>query len=174
MGLPNRKEKLQDFYDFCSSAIQEGKTGPIREYIIRRSSDPAQADRALEILLLHGIEVKQAQSSFEQPYIYFQDKPETIEFQSGDYIIPLDQPLKRLIQVMFEKESLLRKVFWKQKQKDVKKTSQPNFMTLLHGQCRLPLGWMHIGHPQTTTATQPITSRLQKPILVQLHLRISS
>ena len=37
MSAANRKEKLQDFYDFHTSAIQEGKTGPIREYIIRRS-----------------------------------------------------------------------------------------------------------------------------------------
>lgn len=93
---------MQDFYDFRSSAIQEGKSGPVREYIIRHSGDPAQKDRALQILLWHGIEVRQVQSSFRAAvHSYFRDQAETVDFQAGDYIISLDQPLKRLIQVTF-------------------------------------------------------------------------
>ena len=57
--------------------------------------------------------MKQAQSSFRATVNghISKDKPETIEFQAGDYIIPLDQPLKRLIQVIFEKESQFEKSF---------------------------------------------------------------
>jgi hypothetical protein len=107
MAAANRKNKLQDYYDFRLTAVQEGKTGPVKEYIIRRSLDPAQADRSIGNLLMHGIEVKQATAEFRADVKgYYSDRTESQNFHSGDYLISMDQPLKRLIQVMFEESKL--------------------------------------------------------------------
>jgi hypothetical protein len=125
MAVANRKDKLRDFYQFRSSAIQEGRTGPVREYIIKRANDPYQADRVAEMLLLHGIEIKQAQADFASTvHGYDSDTAQKQNFQKGDYIISLEQPLKRLIQVIFEKESAFDKSFLEAEEKR-KKESEP-------------------------------------------------
>ncbi len=105
MASANRQEKLQDFYDFRFSAIQEGKTGPVKQYILSRAYDPLETDFLIEKLLWQGIEVRQAQSDFSKTVrVQSSDRTETRNFKRGDYIIAMDQPLKRLIQITFEKE----------------------------------------------------------------------
>jgi hypothetical protein len=112
MASAHRKEKLRDFFDFRASAIQEGKTGPVRAYILNRDADPLQTDSLVEKLLFQGIEVRQASADFKlNTTAISQDHPEIRSFHAGDYIIPLDQPLKRLIKVVFEKESSFDKKF---------------------------------------------------------------
>jgi hypothetical protein len=160
MSAANRKTKLQDFFDFRTSAMQEGKAGPVREYIIRRSTDPTQADRALEILLWHGIEVKQALAPFRATVTgYLKDKPETIEFQTGDYIIPLDQPLKRLIQVVFEKEPQFDKTFLEEEKKRREADEPTEFYDITAWSMPLAFGLdAYWSASKTTTSVQPITS----------------
>jgi hypothetical protein len=112
LASDRRKERLHDFYEFRSTAVQEGKSGPIREFIISRSADPNEADRIVKRLLWQGIEVKQAQADFKNVVQgYMNDQTETRNFQKGDYIIPLDQPLKRMIINLFQKEIPFSKSF---------------------------------------------------------------
>ena len=105
MASARREEKLRDFYAFRSSAIQEGKTGTIKEFILSRAADPTRADQIVSRLIWQGVEVKQAEADFKNVvHGYMNDQSETRNFQKGDYIISLDQPLKRLILNVFEKE----------------------------------------------------------------------
>ena len=118
MGAAHRADKLRDFYDFRASAVQEGKTGPVKQYILHRAFDPLQTDRIVRLLLQHGIEVRQAQSDFRTTVQdYMDDRSETKNFQKGDYIIAMDQPLKRLIQVVFERESQFDPSFLKEEER---------------------------------------------------------
>ncbi|HJZ11197.1 MAG TPA: M14 family zinc carboxypeptidase, partial [Acidobacteriota bacterium] len=106
LASAKRKEKLLDYYHFRSTAIQEGKTGEIREFIIRRATDPLQADRVVEKLVAQGIEVHQAAADFKLiVHDYFSNRSESAQFLKGDYIIFMNQPLKRLIRATFEKET---------------------------------------------------------------------
>ncbi|HEY7162132.1 MAG TPA: M14 family metallopeptidase, partial [Acidobacteriota bacterium] len=160
LASSTRKEKLQDFYDFRSSAIQEGKTGGVREFIIRRSTDPAQTDRAIQMLLWHGIEVKQIQSAFQATVNdYFHNDPQSIDFQSGDYIISLDQPLKRLIQVTFEKESTFDKKFLEEEAKRREEKEPTEFYDITAWSMPLAFGLDAYWSPtQISATTQQITS----------------
>lgn len=107
MASTHRKDKLRDFYDFRASAIQEGKTGPVRAFILDRASDPLETDRLVGKLLFQGIEVQQASSDFRlNATAVSEDSALLHSFHAGDYIVPLDQPLKRLIKVVLEKESV--------------------------------------------------------------------
>jgi hypothetical protein len=168
MSSLNRKAKLQDFYDFYVSGIQEGKTGPVREYIIRRTTDPGQADRALEVLLFHGIEVKQAKSDFRATvHSYFKDKPEALDFHAGDYIIPLEQPLKRLIQVMFEKEPLFEKSFLDAEAKRREEDEPTELYDITAWSMPVAMGIdAYWSTTVTTTATEPVTSIPAKTVTV--------
>jgi hypothetical protein len=112
LGANSREERLRDWYRFRKSAIDEGEIGPIRQYIIRRSTDPNQADRLVEKLLWQGIEVQQAQSEFQvDAFSYYEDGMSEHTFQPGDYVISLKQPLKRLLRALFDKETLPDKKF---------------------------------------------------------------
>lgn len=118
MASANRNAKLRDFYDFRASAVQEGKTGPVKEFLLRRSSDPLQTDRVVQLLLLHGIEVRRADADFRvTAHGYMDDRMDPSSYQRGDYIIAMDQPLKRLIQVIFERESRFDPSFLKEEEK---------------------------------------------------------
>lgn len=110
MASAHRKDKLRDFYDFRASAIQEGKTGPIRAFILDHASDPLEADRLVAKLMLQGIEVQRAASNFTTNTTALSEELAEIHtFHAGDFVIPLEQPLKRLIKVVLERESLLDK-----------------------------------------------------------------
>lgn len=112
MSSSHREDKLRDFYNFRTSAVQEGRTQIPKAYIINRQKDPLECDRLVERLLFQGIEVRQATSDF---HLAATDYPSDIakirDFHAGDYIISMDQPLKRLIKVIFEKEEPFDKKF---------------------------------------------------------------
>lgn len=118
MGATHRADKLRDFYEFRASAVQEGKTGAVKQYVLHRAFDPLETDRIVRLLLQHGIEVRQAQADFRTTVQnYMDDRSETKNFQKGDYIIAMDQPLKRLIQVVFERESQFDPSFLKEEER---------------------------------------------------------
>ncbi|MCI0413852.1 hypothetical protein L0222_13760 [bacterium] len=112
LAATNREARLRDFYRFRESAIEEGKIGPIRQYLIRRSTDPNQADRLVEKLIWQGVEVRQLQNDFKvEAYGYYSEGMSTHSFRKGDYVISLEQPLKRLLRSLFDKETLPDKKF---------------------------------------------------------------
>jgi len=112
LASENREQRLRDFYRFRASAIDEGRIGPVRQYVIRRSTDPNLADRLVEKLIWQGVEVHQAQSDFRiSAFGYYADGASIHSFHKGDYIISLEQPLKRLLRALFDKETLPDKKF---------------------------------------------------------------
>ena len=112
MASNNRESRLRDWYRFRDSAIDEGKIGPIRQYVIRRSTDPGLADGLVERLIWQGVEVRQATEDFRlDATSYYTTGVATQNFQKGDYIISLEQPLKRLLRALFDKETLPDKKF---------------------------------------------------------------
>lgn len=169
MASANRKEKLRDFYQFRSSAIQEGRTGPVREYLIKRLSDPNQADRVVEMLLWHGIEIKQAQADFTNTvHGYFSDTTQKQNFQKGDYIIPLEQPLKRLIQVVFEKESAFDKSFLEEEEKRRKENEPTELYDITAWSLPLSYG-IDVFWSNTTSNVNaaPVLQVVRNPIAVE-------
>ena len=112
MASQHRESRLRDFFRFRESAIDEGKIGPIRQYVIRRSTDPFVADNLVERLIWQGVEVRQATRDFKLDVTDY-DSPgvATQIFHTGDYVISLEQPLKRLLRALFDKETLPDKKF---------------------------------------------------------------
>ena len=56
----NREKLLRDFYEYRASAVEEGRRGKIRSYLIPRRGDVSSVDKLAALLTRQGIEVKQA------------------------------------------------------------------------------------------------------------------
>jgi hypothetical protein len=89
----NRAKLLEDFYRYRASAVQEGATEPVKEYILPRTRDGSATDRLVGILLEQGIEVKRAVAAFRSG---------GREYAAGTYVVELAQPAKRLIRTLLD------------------------------------------------------------------------
>jgi hypothetical protein len=101
----NRERLLEDFYQYRRTAVEEGKTEPVREYILPRGADTAPADKLAAILAEHGIEVKRATAAF---------KSGDREFAAGTYVVTLAQPEKRRIRTLLDPDVPMEAAFLKE------------------------------------------------------------
>jgi hypothetical protein len=88
-------ELLQNFYEYRRTAVEDGRSGPVREFILPRAHDVAAVDKLAGLLAFHGLEVKKAQSAFRNG---------EREYPAGSYVVPLSQPNSRLAHVLLEKQ----------------------------------------------------------------------
>jgi len=119
----HREEILQDFYAFYKTAIEEGENGPIKELLIVPDEGSSDAESLVKRLMHQGVEVRAAEAEFENPRVrnYADNRLMERKFPEGTYIIQMDQPKKRLIQALLEKEAELSEEFIKkqlQRKKD--------------------------------------------------------
>jgi len=108
MTARNREELLRHFYEHRRTAIEEGRTGTIREFIIPAGptgADPHRAAKLVRTLMLSGIEVHRAEAAFTNGRTrdYQDGQLVSRQFPAGSYIVSLDQPAKRLAKTLLEK-----------------------------------------------------------------------
>ena len=113
MTAKNRLELLRHFYDHRRSAIEEGKSGPIREFVITPGADPGRAAKLVRTLMLSGIEVRRASAAFsnERTRDYNDGELQPRQFPAGSYIVSLAQPAKRLAKTLLERATPQDKEF---------------------------------------------------------------
>jgi len=87
----NREKLLRDFYAYRRSAVEEGKNGAVRSYILPRQSDQAGADKLARLLAKHGVEVGRLQAN---------TRACGRGYGEGAYVIDMAQPDKRRAAVM--------------------------------------------------------------------------
>ncbi|HEX7317163.1 MAG TPA: M14 family zinc carboxypeptidase [Pyrinomonadaceae bacterium] len=102
----NREARLRDFYDFKRTAIEEGRTGRVRRFVILPGQDPGRAAELIENLLRAGVEVKRASAAFRSTRAHdysSKDSPAaTRDFPAGAYVVDLAQPAKRIAKALLE------------------------------------------------------------------------
>ena len=110
----NREKRLRDFHTFFRDALWEGRTGPVRSYIVDPTKDPSRSARMIDLLMKQGVEIHQTTKEFslEGLHTYLTKTTSTKKFPSGSYIIPLDQPEKRLIMTLMDPEPVLTDTFF--------------------------------------------------------------
>jgi len=89
----NREKFLRDFYNYRVSAIQEGRSGTIREYLISAAPDSSTADKLAALLVRQGAKVRRSQATF---------KACGKDYPVGSYAVSLAQPSKRLIRTLLD------------------------------------------------------------------------
>ncbi len=104
---------LEDFYGFRKSAMEEGERGPAKQYVLLEGSDPSRVAALVELLRQHRIEVYRAAAPFTSPraHSYFGDAVSSRQFPAGSYVIPTNQPQKRLLTALLEPEARLSEDF---------------------------------------------------------------
>lgn len=102
----NRWKRLRDFHRFFADAIAEGRNGPVKAYIVPPGDDPARTAKMVNLLIRQGVEVHRAGRDFPSgdAKTYFPSARKPDRFPAGSYVIRLDQPAKRLIMVLMERE----------------------------------------------------------------------
>ncbi len=89
----NREKMLRDFYAYRASAIDEGRKGAVRSYVIPPQQDQSTADRLAKLLAEQGIEVKRATDTIRAC---------RRTYPAGSYAISAAQPSGRLIRTLME------------------------------------------------------------------------
>jgi hypothetical protein len=98
----NRQALLDNFLDYRRTAIEEGKTGPVKEYILARRGDVSAVDKLAQLLAAQGIEVDQAAQGFSAG---------GKDFPAGSYRISLAQPQSRMARNYLDPEIPMEKPF---------------------------------------------------------------
>lgn len=102
----NREARLRDFYEFKRTAIEEGRTGRVRRFVILPGRDPGRAAELIENLLRAGVEVKRTTAPFRSARAHDysgKDAPAaTRDFPAGAYVVDLAQPSKRIAKALLE------------------------------------------------------------------------
>ena len=102
----NREARLRDFYEFKRTAVEEGRTGRVRRFVILPGRDPGRAAELVENLLRAGVEVRQATAPFRSARAHDysgKDSPAAVrDFPAGAYVVDLAQPAKRVAKALLE------------------------------------------------------------------------
>ncbi|MCY7348318.1 MAG: hypothetical protein LH614_19155 [Pyrinomonadaceae bacterium] len=104
----NRAARLQDFYDFRRTAIEEVKTEKLRRIVIDPNGDWSKAADLIEILQRAKIEVRWSPNLTMNSVRSYADKQYFAGakgFPGGAYIVDLNQPQKRLIKALLEPDT---------------------------------------------------------------------
>jgi hypothetical protein len=104
----NRAARLGDYYDFRRTAVEEGRSGPVKRFVILPGNDPRRAADLIEVLLRAGIEVSRAGEPFRSQSAHDYTGTGTAtsrEFPAGAYVVDLAQPQKRLAKALLEPET---------------------------------------------------------------------
>ncbi len=119
MATKNREPLLRHFYEHRRTAIEEGRTEAVREFIITPGSDPNRAGRLAGLLMMSGIEVRRAEAAFrnERTRDYDEGALAARDFPAGSYIVSLAQPAKRLAKTLLERMTPQDKEFLDEQRK---------------------------------------------------------
>jgi hypothetical protein len=107
-----RKQLLENFYNYRRTAIEEGSKEPVREFILPYRGDKGSVDRLALLLADQAIEVRRASATFRNA---------GKEYPAGSYSIPLAQPAKRLIRTLLDTNVPMEEEFLKEQERRRKK-----------------------------------------------------
>lgn len=115
-SVNHKEEILFDFYKFRQTGLEEAKREQYKQFVIVPDKDREKTSRFIELCLRHGIEVYEAKESFTslKARSYFDKNATRKTFSKGVYIIPMNQPQKRLVKALFEPDPKMDDEFLKE------------------------------------------------------------
>jgi len=108
----NREAILNYYYKFRSTGMEEVDSEPFKQFVLPPGRDPGRTNALIELCLRHQIEVYKIEGPVSaQSQTYFDRSSKARTFPEGSYILPLHQPQKRLLKVLFEPDPKLPQQF---------------------------------------------------------------
>ena len=116
-----KEQRLKDFYQFKKSAIDEGLKDSMRAVVLLPGSDQGRTGELVDILRSQRIEVYRAKLSgagrASRTFSYFGGTATARDIPAGAYVIPMNQPQKRLARALLEPEPQFTKEFLENERK---------------------------------------------------------
>lgn len=112
----NREKMLREFYAYRASAIDEGRKGAVRSYVIPPQQDQSTADRLAKLLAAQGIEVSRATDTIRAC---------RKTYPAGSYAVSLAQPAGRLVRTLMEPQVSLDPKFMAEQERRRAKDLEP-------------------------------------------------
>lgn len=102
--LENRQDILRYFRNFHESGMEEVKAERVKGYILYPDQDRKRLDNLISLLMRHEIEVYEISRniSVEKGRKLMDAAPGRLEIPAGSFLVPLEQPEKRLAKALFE------------------------------------------------------------------------
>jgi hypothetical protein len=105
----NRAARLQDYYDFRRTAMDELRGEKLKRIVIVPTNDGVKTAEMIEILQRMKIEVHVSNSSFNSATAHSYEQKnspaQTKTFPAGTFIVDLNQPQKKLIKALLEQDT---------------------------------------------------------------------
>ncbi len=113
-AVSRRQELLLDYHAFRRSAIEEGQGGAVRAFVLSTAEDPTRADELVRNLRLQGIEVARTKAGFTVARTRDIHGQAVVDrtFDAGTYVVPMNQPLKRLAKTLLEPRTEIHELYF--------------------------------------------------------------
>lgn len=98
----NRERLLREFREYRATAIEAGRRGKPRAYVVPAAPRPAGARKLAGTLVRNGIEVGEAESSFRAC---------GRDFPAGSFVVDAAQPAHRLLRTLMDPETPMDRAF---------------------------------------------------------------
>ncbi len=113
----HREARLNDYYAFFRSAIDEARAGPMKRVIVLPDNDPTNAARLAMLLLRHGVEVRRLTAPLvaQRAHRYVDgpsSRADRRTFPAGALAIDLAQPQGRIARALLEPRAELDQAFY--------------------------------------------------------------
>ena len=109
----NRETRLMDLYNFRAAAMADAAREKVKQFVLVPGKDPTRAADLVDLLLKHQIEVFRLTTPFTSAAAHqvLTDEPGKRSFPAGAYVIPTNQPQKRLLRTLLDRETPLEEAF---------------------------------------------------------------
>lgn len=104
----HKQQFIEGLYKFRAAGIEDGAKDSIREYLLPPGHDPSATTKLAAVLSNHGIEVRQAKSTF---------KAGGKDYPASTYAISLSQPQHRLIHTLLDPQTPFEKKFLEEQER---------------------------------------------------------
>ncbi len=103
-----RARVVRSWHDYRAAAVEQGRRGPRRAWVLEQGRDPLRAWALADLLARQGVEV-------------FRARAPRGAVPAGAYVVPLDQPLARLATVLLERHVSMGEAFEKEQARRAEK-----------------------------------------------------
>lgn len=109
----NREAILNDFFAFRKTGMDEAKDEQFKTYILVPGRDNGRLIELVNLFLLHQFEIYKTSSEITvgSSQTYHDRSAKTRLIPSGSYLIPLNQPQKRMIKTLLEPDPKMEDLF---------------------------------------------------------------
>ncbi len=119
----NRVGLLKDFYRMKRNVLEQSRKGGPTAFIIDPGQNYSRLNRLIDRLLWAGVELYRAEADFtlKSARSYWETQPRSHALSKGSLIIPLNQPLRPLIEAILEFDPRMTTKFLKSERESLER-----------------------------------------------------